>query len=429
MSVAGNRIQSNLAEEVNQRLISIMAVVGLLGSTLIGATSGALALLQANRMIVRQTDQIAATVSTLLQSQANREQQQTMLQIYRAQPLSNQSDTITSVLVFDSAGKVRLSSRPSLLGRSVAQVLRSPELDATLDPAVLRCFLDPQLGCPDSKRSFHFPWESTQTELRPLRLFSFDAVPREKRYLVAVTFGSEATNLLVIQQMLLVLSLSMLILGGLLTALTVTLKKNLLPGLQRVAETDALTNLANRRTFMDITQKMLKRGHDEGLPHVLCVVDIDFFKRINDTYGHVCGDEVLKNVAQELRAALRERDLVARLGGEEFGLVLQSSSAMAEAVLERVRQRVEASATAWDGESIVVTISLGVAGTEKLGQDLDYLYAAADGALYRAKEEGRNRLRWASAPSQNPLSDRREINIVEPSVGPSSSQPSPTPNR
>ena len=80
-------------------------MVGLLGSTLIGATSGALALLQANRTIVRQTDQIAATVSTLLQSQANREQQQTMLQIYRAQPLSNQSDTITSVLVFDSAGK------------------------------------------------------------------------------------------------------------------------------------------------------------------------------------------------------------------------------------------------------------------------------------------------------------------------------------
>jgi diguanylate cyclase (GGDEF)-like protein len=429
MSVADHRIQSNLAEEVNQRLISIMAVVGLLGSALIALTSGALALLQANRTIIRQTDQIAATVSTLLQSEANAEQQQNMLQIYRAQPLSNQSDTIISVLVFDSAGKVRLSSRASLLGRSVAQVLQSPELDATLDPAVLRCFLDPQLGCPDSNRSFYFPWQSTQTELRPLRLFSFDAVPKENRYLVAVTFGSESTNLLVIQQVLLVLSFNMLILGGLLTALTVTLKKNLLPGLQRVAETDALTNLANRRTFMDISQKMLQRGLDEGLSHVLCMVDIDCFKHINDTYGHVCGDEVLKHVAQELRAALRERDLVARLGGEEFGLLLQSSSAMAEVILERVRKGVEASATTWDGEPIDVTISLGVAGTEELGQSLDYLYAAADAALYRAKEEGRNRVRWASAPRLNPLPERREINIVQPSVGPPTTQPSSTPNR
>jgi diguanylate cyclase (GGDEF)-like protein len=425
MSVAGNPIQSNLAEEVNQRLISIMAVVGLLGSALIGATSGALALLQANRTTIRQTDQIAATVSTLLQSEANPEQQQRMLQIYRAQPLSKESDTITSVLVFDSAGKVRLSSRASLLGRSVPEVLRSQELDATLNPQTLRCFLDPQLGCPDSERSFHFPWQSSQTELRPLRLFSFDAVPREKRYLVAVTFGSESTNLLVIQQVVLVVSISMLILGGLLTVLTVTLKKNLLPGLHKVAETDALTNLANRRTFMDISQKMLKRGLDEGLPHVLCVVDIDFFKRVNDTYGHVCGDEVLKNVAQALRAALRDRDLVARLGGEEFGLVLQSSSAMAEAVLERVRKRVESSPIAWDGEMISVTISIAVADTEQLGQGLDYLYAAADAALYHAKEEGRNRVRWASARSQDTPAERRESNPALPST----TQPPSTPHR
>lgn len=401
MSASGNPIQSNLTEEVNQRLLAIMAVVGLMGSALIGVTSGALALLQANRTIIRQTDQIAATVGTFLQSEASPAQQQRMLQLYRAQPLSRESDTITSILVFDAAGKVVLSSRASLLGRSIPQVLRSQELETKLNPANLRCFLDPQLGCSPEDRSFHLPWQSTQTELRPLRLFSFDAVPRENRYLVVVTFASDATNVLVIQQVVLVVSLSMLILGGLLTVLTMTLKQSLLPGLHRVAETDVLTNLANRRTFMDISQKMIKRGRDEGLPFVLAVADIDYFKRINDTHGHVCGDEVLKQVAQQIKNALRDRDLVARLGGEEFGLVLQSSNAVAEAALERVRRQVETSSIAWDGESITVSISLGVAGTEQVGHNLDLLYATADAALYRAKEEGRNRVRWASAPSQD----------------------------
>lgn len=418
MSVAGNPIQSNLAEEVNQRLLKIMTVVGLLGSALIGVTSGSLALLQANRTIIRQTDQISATVSTILQAEASREQQQRMLQLYRAQPLSKDSDTTTSIVVLDSAGKVQLSSRASLIGRPLTQVLRSRELDGELDGRELRCFLDPQLGCQISDRSFHLPWQATQTEVRQLRLFSFDAVPREQRYLVVVTFASEATNVLVIQQVVLVVSISVLILGGLLTVLTVTLKQSLLPGLHKVAETDALTGLANRRTFMDISQKLLKRGRDESLPFVLGVVDIDYFKRINDTHGHVCGDAVLKHVGEQLRLALRDRDLVARLGGEEFGLVLQSSSSMAEAALERVRQRIQSSTITWDGESVGVTISLGVAGTEQLGHNLDLLYATADAALYRAKEEGRNRIRWATAPGPDAIPLPRRSTPDEPSAPP-----------
>ncbi|MCP9850972.1 GGDEF domain-containing protein [Cyanobium sp. Morenito 9A2] len=399
MTLAGNPIQSNLAEEVNRRLVRIMALVGLLGSALIAASTGTLALIAANRNIVRQSDQISAAISTFLQAEQNGGKQQRMVQLYRSQPLSSDADMLDQLVVFDGRGRVLLSSRPSLLGQSLNDLLDKGALGAGADPATLRCFTQPSSGCRLADRSFHLPWQSTQTEWRVLKPLSFDASPREQRYLVLMTFNSEATNLLVFQQVVLLASLSILILGSLLTVLTLTLKQSLLPGLHRVAETDGLTGLANRRTFMEISEKMLNRGLDEGLPFVLTVIDIDFFKRINDTHGHVCGDAVLRGVAQQIRSSLRGRDLVGRLGGEEFGLLLPSTSAMADSILERVRRQVEASSIDWEGESVRVTISLGAASSERLDHQLDHLYAAADTALYGAKEEGRNRVRWATVPN------------------------------
>lgn len=398
MTSVGQLIQSNLADEVNQRLIRIMTLVGLLGSALIGVSTGSLALIAANRSIVRQSDQISASISTFLQAEKSESERQRMVQLYRSQPVSPDTDSLDQLVVFDGSGQVLLSSKPSQLGRSLAELLKRGDLGDGVDGASLDCFAQPTPGCRLAGRSFHLPWQRTQTEWRLLNQLSFDASPRETRYLVLMTFNAEATNLLVIQQMLLLASLSILILGSLLTVLTLTLKQSLLPGLHRVAETDGLTGLANRRTFMEVSEKMLNRGLDEGLPFVLTVVDIDYFKRINDTYGHVCGDAVLKAVAHRIRSSLRERDLVGRLGGEEFGLVISSSSTTATSILERVRQQVEASQIDWEGEPVKVTISLGAASSEHLDHSLDHLYAAADTALYQAKSEGRNRVIWASTP-------------------------------
>ncbi|MGB7564621.1 MAG: diguanylate cyclase [Prochlorococcaceae cyanobacterium] len=407
MTSAGDLIQSNLADEVNQRLIRIMALVGLLGSALIGISTGSLALIAANRSIVRQSDQISASISTFLQAEKSESERQRMVQLYRSQPVSPDTDSLDQLLVFDGSGQVLLSSKPSQVGRSLAELLKRGDLGEDVDGASLGCFAQPTPGCRLASRSFHLPWQRTQTEWRLLNQLSFDATPRETRYLVLMTFNAEATNLLVIQQMLLLASLSILILGGLLTVLTLTLKQSLLPGLHRVAETDGLTGLANRRTFMEVSEKMLNRGLDEGLPFVLTVVDIDYFKRINDTYGHVCGDAVLKAVAHQIRSSLRGRDLVGRLGGEEFGLVISSSTTSARSILERVRQQVEASEIDWEGEPVKVTISLGAASSEHLDHSVDHLYAAADTALYQAKSEGRNRVRWAAAlhPDSNSATD------------------------
>jgi diguanylate cyclase (GGDEF)-like protein len=125
------------------------------------------------------------------------------------------------------------------------------------------------------------------------------------------------------------------------------------------------------------------------------MLDIDRFKSINDTYSHLCGDEVLRRVAVVLTRSLREEDLVARLGGEEFGVLLQCSAPRAEALMERLRREVAAIRPEWENQEIPVTISIGLASSEFLGHNLQYLYAAADAALYQAKTEGRNTVRRA----------------------------------
>lgn len=163
------------------------------------------------------------------------------------------------------------------------------------------------------------------------------------------------------------------------------------------AHTDALTGCANRRYFLD----MLAQERDRSVRHSfnLCVLslDIDHFKRINDTFGHAAGDEVLKNFVATINSQLRQTDLLGRLGGEEFSVLLPHTAAP-EATLtaERIRAAVEATHAVADGTRIAVTVSIG--GTQWVADSnltLDELLAQADQALYAAKHAGRNRLVWA----------------------------------
>ncbi len=155
---------------------------------------------------------------------------------------------------------------------------------------------------------------------------------------------------------------------------------------------DELTQLANRRAFTDGATKELGRARRTGHSVAVALLDVDDFKRVNDTWGHAAGDHVLQVVADVLRAELREIDLPARYGGEEFAIVLpETDTAGAEDAAERVRAALERR-TIGDGRSrpVGVTASLGVAAAT--GGTLDELVAAADGALYRAKAAGKNRV-------------------------------------
>lgn len=164
---------------------------------------------------------------------------------------------------------------------------------------------------------------------------------------------------------------------------------------ERVANTDMLTGLPNRRHTLAFLEKALAGARDHGAPLAVAIFDIDHFKRINDAHGHAAGDDVIRRVSQRAKAALREEDMLGRIGGEEFVCILQRSSAQsAEIVAERVRKAVEVG-TAGEAGLPPATISVGLAVYD--GEvDVEELLYRADKALYVAKREGRNRLRMAA---------------------------------
>lgn len=170
--------------------------------------------------------------------------------------------------------------------------------------------------------------------------------------------------------------------------------------LSRLATTDALTGLANRRQAMEIMQAMVTRAQRKGEPLGVIMLDIDFFKQVNDRYGHPVGDRVLQEIALVLQASAREYDLVARLGGEEFLVLCESGTQEATvAVAERIRQGVESRRIEHrPGGFLSVTVSLGVyfAVPQPAEARIESMIKAADEALFQAKEAGRNRYVVAS---------------------------------
>lgn len=159
------------------------------------------------------------------------------------------------------------------------------------------------------------------------------------------------------------------------------------------ATTDALTGLVNRRQFTESLRREVDRARRQGRPLSAVLVDVDLFKQINDTYGHAVGDEALVAVAERLRHGVRDTDVVARLGGDEFALLLVDTDLdEAAEIVERIRARLDEAPTATSGGEVPITVTLGVAALTDDDRDGDALVAAADAALYVAKEGGRNRV-------------------------------------
>lgn len=164
--------------------------------------------------------------------------------------------------------------------------------------------------------------------------------------------------------------------------------------LERLTRSDGLTGLFNRNTFVELAESELNRAQRQGTATAILLMDLDYFKRINDTWGHPAGDAVLKHAAFLTSSSVRSTDLVGRLGGEEFMVLLPATSLEgARRAAETIRRRMEATPARWNGLSIPVTASIGLTGTTaSQKRDFDSLYHDADQALYAAKQQGRNRV-------------------------------------
>jgi diguanylate cyclase (GGDEF)-like protein len=170
----------------------------------------------------------------------------------------------------------------------------------------------------------------------------------------------------------------------------------------RLTNTDPLTGVYNKRYFLSMLERELARAERHQRQTALLMLDLDFFKKVNDTYGHVAGDAVLVEAAKRIGAILTSEDLLARFGGEEFVALLDETTLEEAAVIaERIRASIAATPVEHAGASIAITTSIGVSGLQEIAgsddaasrtQRVEALLTLADTKLYEAKHAGRNRV-------------------------------------
>jgi diguanylate cyclase (GGDEF)-like protein len=172
----------------------------------------------------------------------------------------------------------------------------------------------------------------------------------------------------------------------------------MLTRLEELATTDGMTGLMNRRTLLEVVANKLRAARRFSKPLSVLICDIDHFKRVNDTYGHDVGDQVIKGFADALRRIKRDIDVVARIGGEEFVFLCEETSDQGGLQLaERIRAELEAMRFTTEQGEFQVTSSVGVATFPAAGQEWESLFRSADEALYASKRGGRNRVTlWSS---------------------------------
>lgn len=171
----------------------------------------------------------------------------------------------------------------------------------------------------------------------------------------------------------------------------VTQSRNLAQELSWQATHDPLTGLYNRRKFEEEVDLAIKDSHNNNTTHAFCYLDLDRFKIVNDTCGHVAGDELLKQVTKLLKQRIRDSDIFARLGGDEFGLLLnQCSSEIAQRIANQLRQLVRDFCFTWEDKIFKIGVSIGLVTIDATTADLTSVLNTADAACYAAKEKGRN---------------------------------------
>lgn len=203
------------------------------------------------------------------------------------------------------------------------------------------------------------------------------------------------------------------LIGVVLTFSDVSGIRQLARELTHQAAHDALTGLINRAEFERHLVSLLKEGSGGVDEHVLCYLDLDQFKIVNDSCGHIAGDELLRQLASLFRSRVRDSDLLARLGGDEFGVILHKCNVTeALQVAESIRALVEDFRFSWQDKTFAVGVSIGLVPLDGLGNSLGNLLGAADAACYSAKDAGRNRVHVYQPDDRQLLARQGEMQWV-----------------
>ncbi|MEG4503427.1 EAL domain-containing protein [Microcoleus sp. F6_B4] len=203
------------------------------------------------------------------------------------------------------------------------------------------------------------------------------------------------------------------IIGAVIVFHDVTESRYLTRQLSWEASHDALTGLINRRRFEEYLVEAIASVQDSNHQHALCYLDLDQFKVVNDTVGHIAGDELLRQVTGLIQQGVRANDMLARLGGDEFGILLtQCSLSQATQIAENLKDLVHQFRFIWNGKTFIIGVSIGVVVIDQTSQDLRELLGAADAACYAAKARGRNCVHIYSLDDSELIKQRGERQLI-----------------
>lgn len=390
-----------LGNWVNRRLWLEMVLAASIASALMAVVSGLLVLSQSARQLRHNAEDLQRQLSVGLTSYEPLHNLQRRLQ------QASSGREVEMALVLDQRGFVLAASDNALVGQPLAKVLQRP------DQAHLRELF---AECPSFSSLLSCLTREEVVFQGPVPWIGGEVLMTMRQYPLVLEglgrFGDRGTLITITdvrpQRLEVLLFILQMFAAGLLPLLAgclglmVLLRRELIPELLKLAQIDALSGIYNRRAFHETAAQILAQAEQRQLPVTLALIDVDHFKRINDTFGHDAGDAVIRAVAELLRSAVRSVDLVGRIGGDEFAVLAQLPGATATAILDRARVRIQAtgirmlgaveSDAALDSSAPVVEVnlSIGVAcSSGSAGYGLAELISAADAALYVAKDRGR----------------------------------------
>jgi len=389
---AGSLRGGQLQGRVHQSLWLEMVVAATVASALMALVAGAVVLRHERTHLGEETEAVQRQLSASLTSYEPLHNLQRQLQ------QASSGQRVQMALVVNEQGRVLAASNNALVDLSIVQVLQQPAL-GPLRALFSDCPRHASAACLGRDRRLF---------LGPLPAIGGEAVLMRRQYPLALEgmgrFGERGTLItigdagpsgrLALSQALWVFlaSLVPLMLGC--AGLMLRLRARLIPELLALAQVDALSGVYNRRAFAEAADVILRQAEAVARPVAVALIDVDHFKRINDSLGHEAGDRVIQRVSELLRNALRGADLVGRIGGDEFVILLELPDEAATQVLRRILETVRGSAIAVHAQQPVqVTLSVGVATSLGPGAyAMEELMAAADAALYVAKDRGRNQV-------------------------------------